>query len=249
MERDIRKTRTSQLERQRDWLIEHWRFLLEQNVLKEYASQQPLALDVGCGPGLVMESLADIMDVQGIDHDPEMVKACLERHLHATVAEAEKLPFQEGAFDIVFCSFLLLWVRDPKPVLDEMFRVSRAWVVLLAEPDYAARIDHPPELEELTSLIVAGARRSGGDPRMGRKLRSLLARRGQVETGIYPGSWSLERLRAEGASEWRWAEEMVGEGVETERMSQLRTVWDQALEQGTLYQYNPIYYALVRKPK
>ena len=84
---------------------------------------------------------------------------------------------------------------------------------------------------------------------MGRKLRSLLAGRGQVETGTYPGTWSLERLRAESASEWRWAEEMVGEGVEAERMTRLRSVWDQALEEGTLYQYNPIFYALVRKPR
>jgi SAM-dependent methyltransferase len=249
MDHDANKTRPCQLERQRDWLIEHWRYLLEKSVLKEYVPHRPRALDVGCGPGLVMESLADIMDVQGIDHDHEMVEACRDRHLPATVAEAERLPYREGSFDIVYCSFLLLWVRDPKRVLDEMFRVSRAWVVCLAEPDYAARVDHPPELEELTSLIVAGTRRSGGDPSMGRKLRSLLAGRGRVEIGTYPGTWSLDRLRAESASEWRWAEEMVGKGMETERMARLRSVWDQALEEGTLFQYNPIFYASVRKPK
>ncbi|MDD1746491.1 MAG: hypothetical protein LUQ16_01885, partial [Methanomassiliicoccales archaeon] len=66
MDHDTRNTRPSQLERQRDWLIEHWRYLLERSAL-EGVPHRPRALDVGCGPGLVMESLADIMDVQGID--------------------------------------------------------------------------------------------------------------------------------------------------------------------------------------
>jgi len=237
-----------QLARQREWLLEHWRYLLRRDVLPGYPGR-PKALDVGCGPGLVMSSLADLLDVQGLDHDPEMVEGCVRLGLGATLGEAEELPFPDCSFDIVYCSFLLIWTKDPDKVLDEMLRASKGWVVCLAEPDYAARIDFPPELEELTRMIVQGTMRMGGDPRMGRRLRSLFSSRGlDAEVGIHPGAWSLERLRAESEAEWGWAKSMVG-GSGERRMAHLREIWDRALEQGTLFQHNPIFYALARKPE
>ncbi len=250
MERNGGTGLSQQLARQRGWLLEHWRHLLHQHVLSESQPSRPVSLDVGCGPGLVMESLADIVEVQGLDHDPSMVDDCRRHGLQATLGQAEALPFADGSFDIVYCSFLLVWVKDPRKVLEEMLRVSRSWVTCLAEPDYAARIDCPPELEELTSLIVEGTKRAGGDPCMGRKLRSLFSERGiQAEIGIHPGIWSLERLRAESDSEWEWAKGMVGDAANGARMAYLREVWDRALEDGTLFQHNPIFYALVRKSK
>jgi SAM-dependent methyltransferase len=237
-----------QLGRQRGWLIEHWRYLLCQHVLPEFRCRIPGSLDVGCGPGLVMESLGDLMQVQGLDHDPMMVEECLTRHLQATLGSAEELPFEDASFDVVYCSFLLLWVEDPKAVLKEMLRVSKHHVLCLAEPDYAARVDHPPELRELTSLIVDGTIRAGGDPCIGRELRSLFSGLGmEAEIGVYPGTWSLERLRMESEAEWEWAKGMVGD-VANDRMSYLRGVWDRALADGTLFQHNPIFYALGQRP-
>lgn len=247
---DIRSASMSrQLERQRSWLIEHWRYLIDRHVLAERGSLRPKALDIGCGPGLVMDSLSDLLEVQGLDHDPEMVKACRALGLKCDLGQAEDLPFRDGEFEMVYCSFLLVWVRDPGAVLDEMLRVSKDWVVCLAEPDYAARVDYPPELEELTSLIVEGARRYGGDPCMGRKLRSLFTGRGiDAEIGIHPGAWSLERLRTESEAEWEWAEGMAGDAGR-QRMEQLHIIWESALEEGTLFQHNPIFYAFARRPK
>jgi SAM-dependent methyltransferase len=233
-----------QLARQRGWLIEHWRYLLRQRVLPRFEGRTPTCLDVGCGPGLVMESLADLMRVQGLDHDRDMVEGCRARGLQATLGRAEELPYEDASFDVVYCSFLLVWVEDPLAVLKEMLRVSKGQVLCLAEPDYAARVDHPPELAELTYLIVDGTKRAGGDPCMGRKLRSLFSELGmEAEIGIHPGAWSLERLRAESEAEWEWAKGMVGDAPE-DRMRHLRGVWDRALAEGTLFQHNPIFYAL-----
>jgi SAM-dependent methyltransferase len=154
--------------------------------------------------------------------------------------KGEDLPFQDGEFNVVYCSFLLLWVKDPGAVMDEMLRVSKDFVVCLAEPDYAGRVDYPPELSELTSMIVEGTRNAGGDPCMGRKLRSLFSERGMdAEIGIHPGAWSLERLRAESEAEWEWAEGMVGDAG-WRAMERLRVIWD-ALTRGTLFQHNPIF--------
>ena len=233
-----------QLARQKGWLIEHWRYLLRQEVLPRYDDRRPSSLDVGCGPGLVMGSLQDLMQVQGLDHDPAMIEECRSRRLPATLGKAEELPFADASFDIVYCSFLLVWVDDPKVVLEEMLRVSRGHVVCLAERDYAARIDYPPELRELTSLIVDGARRMGGDPCIGRKLRSLFSNLGlEAKVGVHPGTWSLEKLRAESEAEWEWAKGMVGDGVD-QRIARLRAIWDRALAEGTLFQHNPIFFAI-----
>jgi SAM-dependent methyltransferase len=243
------ETMSKQLDRQRSWLIEHWRYLIDRYILSERRTLRPKALDVGCGPGLVMDSLSDILEVQGLDNDPEMVGACRRLGLTCALGRGEDLPFQDGEFDVVYCSFLLLWVKDPGAVMDEMLRVSKDFVVCLAEPDYAGRVDYPPELSDLTSMIVEGTRNAGGDPCMGRKLRWLFSERGMdAEIGIHPGAWSLERLRAESEAEWEWAEVMVG-GAGQRAMERLRIIWDRALAEGTLFQHNPIFYAFARKPK
>ncbi len=236
-----------QLARQRSWLMDHWRYLLDRSVLRDLAPR-PRALDIGCGPGLVMASLSDVLDVQGLDHDPSMVRRCKSLDLTCTLGDAGKLPFPDGSFDLVYCSFLLVWVKDPRAVIGEMLRVSRRWVACLAEPDYAARVDYPEELEELTSIVVDGTARAGGDPRIGRRLRSLFSERGiEAEVGVHPGIWSLDRIREESSPEWEWARGMVGE-ADSARLDRLRGVWDDALEEGTLFQYNPIFYAIARKP-
>lgn len=175
-----------QLERQSSWLKESWHWLLDTKVLQDSKKgrTRPAALDVGCGPGIVAEALNDRLDSTGIDIDAEMVRAFRGRGMEAVLSDAAHLPFNDDSFDVVFCSFLLLWVRDARAVLREMRRVSRRWVLCLAEPDIEGRIDYPLELSELTRLAAEGVRREGGDPSIGRKLRALLNEcglRGEVE--------------------------------------------------------------------
>ena len=86
-----------------------------------------------------MEALAPFMNVKGVDIDCRNVNKCKNRGLDALVTDASHLPYEDGSFDMVYCSFLLLWVKDPLEVLKEMKRVSRGSVVCLAEPDYGGR--------------------------------------------------------------------------------------------------------------
>ena len=122
------------------------------------------ALDVGCGPGLVMEGLGPLFNVQGMDRDKGMVEKCHSKGLTVFQGEAEGMPFEDGSFDVVYCSFLLLWVKDPELVVQEMKRVSRQWVVCLAEPDMGGRIDHPSSLNGLKDLLIQGMLNQGADP-------------------------------------------------------------------------------------
>ncbi len=238
----------NQLRRQSVWLKDSLLWILETKVLNSTGiGNRPEALDVGCGPGLTMEILDKSMSVKGLDKDPEMVETAKAKGLEATLGNAEELPYDDRSFDVVYCSFLLMWVRDPQKVLEEMKRVSRDWVIAFAEPDYGARLDYPPQLSRLTQLVSEGIMSEGGDPFIGRKLRQLFCHMGlRAEIGVHMGIWDVDRLRKESADEWRWLEMTAPKNKMTE-LIELRPVWQHALEQGALFQFNPIFYALARK--
>ena len=80
------------------------------------------ALDVGCGPGLVMEELGPLFTMQGLDRDKGMVEKCHNKGLMVVQGEAEGMPFEDNSFDVVYCSFLLLWVKEPSLVIKEMIK-------------------------------------------------------------------------------------------------------------------------------
>ena len=239
-----------QLKRQSMWLKESWMWLLENKVLsKEGKSPAGLkALDVGCGVGLVMEILGEVLDVKGVDIDASMVDKARKRGFDVSQADAMDLPYEDSSFDIVYCSFLLLWVRDPVKAVSEMKRVSRRWVIALAEPDFGARIDYPENLSKLTQLIIQGMRQDGGDPTIGRKLRSVFGACGlKADIGVHPGVWDLDKLYAETMDEWRWIDMTVNVGGRKEDLSVLRTAWQDALKKGSLFQFNPFFYAFAKK--
>jgi SAM-dependent methyltransferase len=235
-----------QLRRQSLWLRESWLWLLRTKV-REDEKGRLTALDVGCGPGFVMEALSGELAVSGIDLDSDMVTACTARGLDVVEASAYDLPHEDGEFDVVYCTFLLMWLDDPKRALSEMVRVSRRWVLCLAEPDFAARIDHPEDLAEVRDLVVAGFRARGADPTIGRKLRELYRWVGiPVEIGVHAGVWDLDRLRVEFPDEWDYVQRTAVD-ADPVRMERLRAAWQRALDEGTMLSYNPIFYALGRK--
>ena len=133
-----------QLRRQSIWLRDSLQWILREKVLD--GRGRSTALDVGCGPGFVMELMGDQADVRGVDIDADMVRACRARGLLADEGSVYDLPFRDESFDIVYCTFLFLWLEDPSSALAEMTRVSRRHVLCLAEPDFGARIDYPEAL-------------------------------------------------------------------------------------------------------
>ena len=96
-----------------------------------------------------------------------------QRGLKVVRAEAHHLPYDDDSFDVVYCSFLMLWLDHPAKAIGEMKRVAKDWVICLAEPDYGGRIDHPGELTNLTKYLALDIKGLGGDPFVGRKLRAF----------------------------------------------------------------------------
>lgn len=88
-----------------------------------------------------------------------------------------RLPFADGAFDLVFSQFTLLWL-DAQAAVAEVYRVLGQGGVLVAlEPDYGGLIEFPPAIATRPIWIDALVR-AGADPETGRKLPGLLAAAG-----------------------------------------------------------------------
>jgi SAM-dependent methyltransferase len=196
----------------------------------------------------VMELLSPTFDVTGLDLDPEMVHLVREGGSDAVLGDASALPFQDGSFDLVYCSFTVLWVSEPLTMIQEMARVSRRSVVCLAEPDYGGRICLPEEVAELDRCLVGSLVDEGADPFIGRKLGGMMEAAGlTVEMGVHSGIWSPHRLREEADAEWMSIAESVSELVDRQSLDRAKAAWDKALAERSLFLFNPIFYAIGRK--
>lgn len=124
------------------------------------------ALDVGCGTGLFTEAFINAgMETTGIDVNAEML-AIAREHVPAArflEAPAEKLPFDEDAFDLVFLGHLLHETDDPLAALTEAKRVAKSRVVVLEWPyrqqEYGPPLEHRLRPEAIEDLV----RRAGFD--------------------------------------------------------------------------------------
>jgi SAM-dependent methyltransferase len=89
------------------------------------------ALDVGCGPGALTAVLADRIGpsaVAAVDPSTSFVAAARERCPGVDVREAtaERLPFDDGTFDVVAAQLVVHFLAHPVAGIREMGRVARA---------------------------------------------------------------------------------------------------------------------------
>jgi SAM-dependent methyltransferase len=102
------------------------------------------ALDVGCGPGALTAALARRLGaahVSGADPSESFVRACRERVPGAqiVVAAAERLPFADGAFDVVLSQLVVNFLADAPAGVRELARVARPGATVAAAVwDYAS---------------------------------------------------------------------------------------------------------------
>jgi SAM-dependent methyltransferase len=207
-----------------------------------------LVLEVGCGTGAVLSQVPAHVSTHGLDIDYAALAQC---RVHAPAASlvrgnALELPYTNKFFDIVYCHFLLLWVRDPLQALIEMKRVAKegAHILAFAEPDYTARLDEPRELGPLGEWQAESLRRQGADPGLGGRLADLFFQAGIriVETGTlkksgddrFPEDWELE---------WEVIESDLAGFVTSQDLEQMKSLDRQARLRGERVLHVPTYFA------
>ena len=246
---------------QAGWTRDLRRYLCEKAHLAEAHS----VLEVGCGTGAVLASLPELTSatLHGLDIDYSALEFAhtqtpatlvngqsrLVNSLSRLVnGDAFHLPYAPASFDAVCCHYLLLWLRDPIPALQEMRRVLRPGGSLLvfAEPDYGGRVDYPETLSILREWQSASLRAQGADPRAGRQLSHWLHAAGftQVVTGLLGGEWSGEFNQAEFDSEWDLLSHDVGQAVQRDHMDELQTIDKHARLAGERILFVPTFYGM-----
>lgn len=85
-------------------------------------------LEVGCGPGVVLEQAAAVAGrLVGVDVSLRMLEKARGRapSVHVARAMCERLPFRDVAFDVAYSRSTLHHVLDPSRMLGEMARSVR----------------------------------------------------------------------------------------------------------------------------
>jgi ubiquinone/menaquinone biosynthesis C-methylase UbiE len=207
-------------------------------------------LEVGCGTGAVLGSIAEEIDLEffGVDIDRASLDFAHKENpdFNLTQADGHLLPFADGLFDAIFCHYLLLWVASPARVLAEMKRVTRPGgaVIALAEPDHTARIDFPPPLDELGRLQTAALTAQGADVSLGKRLRDLFTQTGLVKstTGILGAQWGPSTEQISG--EWDVLRSDLNHSLSEDELNAFEAVDRQAWASGERVMFIPTFYAI-----
>ncbi|MGH6777881.1 MAG: methyltransferase domain-containing protein, partial [Bradyrhizobium sp.] len=139
-------------------------------------------LDAGCGSGSMAREIAkaasaavvvgiDLRD-KYIDYARRRAEAEGLRNLTFETGDVRELPFQDGAFDIVWTKYLLQWVTDPIRAVREFARVLKPGGLLVSANFDGFGVTHePPDpaIQPMTEFIFNGL----VDPFIGRKMAGM----------------------------------------------------------------------------
>jgi 2-polyprenyl-3-methyl-5-hydroxy-6-metoxy-1,4-benzoquinol methylase len=132
--------------------------------------QEARVLDFGCGPGQIPIMMArrwPKMRIAGADAGPNMIEQAKRDAVTAGVEidwqvvrlgpqGSDRLPYQDGEFDIVLCNSTLHHLDDPLGALDELARVAKPSAAVLVRD-----LMRPPVLTYPLHVRIFGRHYSG----------------------------------------------------------------------------------------
>lgn len=199
-------------------------------------------LDVGCGPGSITASLAELCPqgrVVGVDLTPGVISEATNLYqcipnLSFEVGNAEKLPqFADESFDVVHAHACVVHLSDPVAAFKEFYRICKpGGIVATADPlrpEILAIKPDIPGLRESFPLKGEWMRRQGSNPDAGME-KEKWAREGgfggdggriEIKYEGFAHSNTLHPLRLTDG----FAEDVVRDGIASEE--QVRS-WQEA---------------------
>ena len=114
----------------------HWWFVGRRAILESFLKticsrlQTPDSrlsiLDVGCGTGANLEMLSAFGEAEGVDVSDEALEFCRRKGLTVQKGLAEKLPYEDGSFDVTTALDVVEHLDDDIAGLKEMYRVTKS---------------------------------------------------------------------------------------------------------------------------
>ena len=97
-------------------------------IIKDYSSRGDKVLEVAIGTGqpFAQNLLKDGYTVYGVDIAPNLINKCkqLNPTIDCRIADAEKLPFNDGFFNLTYCFNSTWYFPNLHKAIDEMIRVT-----------------------------------------------------------------------------------------------------------------------------
>lgn len=149
--------------------------------LKMHLDGVERVLEVGCGPGHLITSLAEqepTIYAFGVDQSQARLDASIglfgiPHNCKLTVGNAYELPFEDNEFHLVYSRLMLQYLKQPQAAIAEMVRVcSPGGKVLLQDLD-GQLLWHFPISEDFEvdlNRVIEYIATTGFDPAVGRKL-------------------------------------------------------------------------------
>ncbi|MBK9214747.1 MAG: class I SAM-dependent methyltransferase [Chloracidobacterium sp.] len=113
----------------------HWWFVGRRAILESFlesivsrletSDSRLRVLDVGCGTGANIEMLSQYGDAEGVDVSDDALEICRRKGLKVEKGLAERLPYNDGAFDVTTALDVIEHLDDDVAGLKEMHRVTR----------------------------------------------------------------------------------------------------------------------------
>lgn len=157
------------------------------------AADATTVLEVGCGPGALLERLQGLAPharLVGVEPDGELAALARARVPHAEVLDgtAEHLPLADGSVDVAVARFVFQHLANPVAAARELRRVLRpgglAAVIEVDGELWGLAQPTTPEAQGVHAKAWASQARRGGDRMIGRRLHRILAEAGFSDVGL-----------------------------------------------------------------
>lgn len=191
---------------QANWTLEARKFILSEIELPENIKQ----IEIGSGTGIILDQTELLTGSKCIGLDINWQNLKFNKTNHPTqeliMADGNINPLNSGCFDLVLCHYLVLWIKDPVILFNEMKRITKngGWICCFAEPDYQGRIDFPFEHLKLGQEQNLGLLEQGIRLDTGRKLAYWMEKTGlsNIHWGIIGSHQSLSLSKENKSKEW-----------------------------------------------